>query len=93
MAILLFHKKNFSIDKKLDIVNVKASQLDQSGHLLHLKSSTESVLTNEDLIRTTVMQSYLKQNQSMLKNTDDSANDIDRSIQVEVTDELAGDLS
>ena len=78
----------------MDIVNIRASQLDQSGHLVHLKSSTESVLTNEDQIRATVMQSYLnKQNQSLLKNMDESARELDRSIQVEVTDELTGDLS
>ena len=94
MSILLFHKKNFSINKKLDIVNIRASQLDRSGHLVHLKSSTDSVLTNEDQIRATVMQSYLnKQNQSLLKNMDETAQELDRSIQVEVTGELTGDIS
>ena len=60
MAILLFHKKNFSIDTSQDFVTIRASQLDQSGHLLHLKSSDSIALSNEDHIRETIKQSFLK---------------------------------
>ena len=39
MAILLFHKRNYTLDKaNIDTIDIRAQQLDQSGHLLHLHS-------------------------------------------------------
>ena len=64
MAILLFHKTNFSVNKDESTV-LETSELNTTNLLLESQSpsQSQSIMTNEEKIRLTILQAFLKRYQ------------------------------
>ena len=71
-AILLFHRKNFAVDKDIESLLAESDQrfksMDQTQDITRLgtlEDANASTVTNENLIRSTIIRSILQGNVSL----------------------------